>query len=304
VAKTKRKGRFPKGLTLRRAIVLIIDFLNGLSRRQFVVLVICLLTGIGLVDYITGSEVSVGLFYLVPIGIAAWYLNRPVGTLVAILGAVIWFVANGPALPVQEFPFFVLLSNTAMRLGFFIVVAVLLSVLHRAIDRESELARTDYLTGVRNARSFYEQAEIELNRAQRYHRPLSIAYFDVDDFKELNDRLGHQAGDSALHAIGIGLVRCLRPSDVIGRVGGDEFAILLPETGAKKATVVAKRLHAFLRRKLRGKGWRLTLSMGVVTCTMAPPKITPLMKKVDALMYEVKRSGKNRVKHQTLRCDA
>jgi diguanylate cyclase (GGDEF)-like protein len=304
VAKTKRKGRFPKRFTLPRAIVSIIDFLNGLSRRQLVVLVICLLTGIGLIDHVTGSEVSVSLFYLVPIGIAAWYLNRPGGTLIAIVGAALWFFVNGPALPVQEFPLFVLLSNTAMRLGFFIVVAVLLSVLRRAIDRESELARTDYLTGVKNARSFYEQAEIELNRAQRYHRPLSIAYFDVDDFKDLNDRFGHQAGDSALHAIGIGLVRCLRPSDVIGRLGGDEFAILLPETGARKATAVAKRLQAFLKRKLRGKGWPLTLSMGVVTCSTAPPEIATLMKKVDALMYEVKKSGKNRVKHQTMRCDA
>jgi diguanylate cyclase (GGDEF)-like protein len=304
MAKIKRKSWFPLQFTLRRAMVRINNFLSRLSRRQLVLLVIGLLFGIGLVDHVTGSEVSIGLFYLIPIGVAAWYLGRPVGTLVSIVGAAIWFVVNGPALPVPEFPFFVLLSNTAMRLGFFIVVAVLFSVLHRAIDRERELARTDFLTGVRNARSFYEQAEIELNRIQRHHRPFSIAYFDVDNFKELNDRFGHEAGDGALHTIGIGLVRCLRPSDVIGRLGGDEFAILLPETGKKKSIAVTKRIRAVLGKKLRYKGWPLTLSMGVVTCATAPPKIAPLMKEVDALMYEVKRSGKNRVKHRTMSCDA
>ena len=303
MAKMRRKGRFPRRFTQRRVLALINDFLTELSRRQLTLLVIGLLSGIGVADYFTGTDVSVGLFYLVPIAIGAWYLNRAAGTWLSIASAVIWFVVNGPAVPVQEFSFFVLLWNTAIRLGFFIVVATLLSVLRRAIDHERVLARTDYLTGVKNARSFYEQAAIELNRAQRHHRPLSIAYIDVDDFKKLNDRFGHHAGDSALHAIGIALVRSMRPSDVIGRMGGDEFAILLPDTGVKKSVSVAKRLHKFLTTELRGNGWPLTLSMGVVTCTTAPLKITPLMKEVDALMYEVKRSGKNRVKHKTMTCD-
>ena len=303
MAERQRKGKFPRRFTQRRMIALINDFLSRLSRLRLWLLVIGLLSGIGVADYFTGTDVSVGFFYLIPIAIAAWYINRSAGMWLSIASAVIWFVVNGPAVPVQEFSFFALLWNAGIRLGFFVVVAALLSVLRRAIEHERALARTDYLTGVKNDRSFYEQAEIELNRAQRHHRPLSIAYIDVDDFKKLNDRFGHEVGDDALHAIGIGLVRCLRPSDVIGRMGGDEFAILLPDTGEKKSISVSKRLHKFLTTELRGNGWPLTLSVGVVTCTTAPPEIAPLMKEVDALMYEAKRSGKNRVKHKTMTCD-
>jgi diguanylate cyclase (GGDEF)-like protein len=304
MAKRQRKRRFTIRFTRRHIIAVINDFLSRLSRLQLAFLVIGLLFGIGVADYFTGTDVSVGFFYLIPIAIAAWYLKRSAGTWVSIAGAVMWFVVNGPAVPVQEFSFFVLLWNTGIRLGFFAVVAALLSVLRRAIDHERALARTDYLTGVKNDRSFYEQAYIELQRARRYGQPLSIAYIDVDNFKKLNDRFGHHAGDKALHAIGIALVRCLRPADVIGRMGGDEFAILLPDAGEKESIAVTKRLHAFLTTVLRGTKWPVTLSIGVVTCTTAPPEIAPLMKEVDAVMYEVKKSGKNRVKHRTMTCDA
>jgi diguanylate cyclase (GGDEF)-like protein len=189
-----------------------------------------------------------------------------------------------------------------VRLGFFTVVAALLAVLRQAIDRERALARTDYLTGVKNDRSFYEHADIELRRARRNRQPMGIVYIDVDNFKELNDRFGHNEGDSALRAIGAALLRYLRATDVVGRMGGDEFAILLPDTGKDKAVAIGKRLHASLTSELRGNGWPITLSMGVVTCTTTPSDIIPLMKAVDALMYEVKRSGKNRVRHRTMTC--
>jgi diguanylate cyclase (GGDEF)-like protein len=223
---------------------------------------------------------------------------------VSIASAVIWFVVNGPALPAQEYSPLVLLWNAWIRLGFFVVVAELLSALRHAVDRERALAQLDYLTGVKNARSFYEQADIELRRARRHHRPISLAYIDVDDFKALNDRFGHNEGDNALRAIGIALLRCLRPSDVVGRMGRDEFAILLPEAGEPESVVVANRLHEFLTTELKGNGWPITVSMGVVTCTTEPSDITELMKEVDALMYEVKKSGKNRVKHKTVTFDA
>jgi diguanylate cyclase (GGDEF)-like protein len=304
MSEIRRKGRSARKLSQRRIIASIHDFLSRLSRPLQSLLIIGLIFAIGAVDYITGFDLSVSLFYLVPIFIAAWYINRSTALGVSIACAVMWLVAGALTLPGKEFPFVVLLWNTGVRLGFFVVVAELLSVLRQAIDREKAHARTDYLTGVKNTRSFYEQAGIELRRAQRHHRPLSIAYIDVDDFKELNDRFGHNEGDRALRAIGAALLRSLRATDVVGRMGGDEFAILLPETGKGEAISLVKRLHELLTTELRSNVWPITLSMGVVTCTTVPSEITQLMKEVDTLMYEVKRSGKNRVKHKTMTCDA
>ena len=298
----QRQGKTTKRLGWRRIIAVIHAFLSGLSRPRLWLIIGGLLAVIGVADYFTGTDISISFFFLAPIGIAAWYINRAAGMGVSITSAAIWFVVNGPALPVQEFSFAVLLWNAGVRLGFFVVVAALLSVLHQAIDRERALARTDYLTGVKNDRSFYEQADIELRRARRHRRPISIAYIDVDDFKELNDRFGHHEGDSALRAIGAALLRRLRATDVVGRMGGDEFAVLFPEAGEGEAVKSVKRLHELLTAELRGHGWPITLSMGVVTCTTTPSDITQLMKEVDALMYEVKRSGKNRVRHRTMIC--
>jgi diguanylate cyclase (GGDEF)-like protein len=304
MSEIRRTGRSARKLSSRRIIASIHIFLSSLSRPLLALLIIVLLSIIGVVDYFTGTDVSVGFFYLPPIAIAAWYIKRSAAMGVSIVGAVVWFVVNGPAVPVQEFSLAVLLWNTGVRLGFFVVVAALLSVLRQAIDHEKALARTDYLTGVRNSRSFYEQAGIELRRAQRRHRPLSIAYIDVDDFKELNDRFGHNEGDNVLRAIGAALLRYLRATDVVGRMGGDEFAILLSDAGETESVSAGKRLHEFLTTELRDSVWPITLSMGVVTCTTAPSEITQLMKEVDALMYEVKKAGKNRVKQKTMSCDA
>jgi diguanylate cyclase (GGDEF)-like protein len=302
MSKKQRQRGTTKRLTPRRIFAFINDFLSGLSRPPLWLIIIGLLSVLGVVDYFTGTDISISFFFLAPIVIAAWYINRAAGMGVSIASAVIWFVVNGPALPVQEFRFGVLIWNAGVRLGFFVVVAALVSVLRQAIDRERLLARTDYLTGVKNDRSFYEQAAIELRRARRHNRPMSIAYIDADDFKELNDRFGHNAGDSALRAIGAALLRRLRATDVVGRMGGDEFAVLLPEAGEDEAVKTVKRLHKLLTTELRGKGWPITLSIGVLTCTTAPSEIDRLMKEVDALMYEVKRSGKNHVRHKTIAC--
>jgi diguanylate cyclase (GGDEF)-like protein len=301
--KKRRRGGTPKRFGWRRIIASLHGFLSGLSRPRMWLLIVVLLAVIGIGDYFTGTDISISFFFLAPIAVAALYINRDAGMGVSIASAAIWFVVNGPAVSLQEFPFPVLLWNAGVRLGFFAVVAALLSTLHQAIDRERALARTDYLTGVKNNRSFYEQADIELRRARRHRRPISIAYIDLDGFKELNDRFGHNEGDSALRAIGIALLRYLRSTDVVGRMGGDEFAILLPEAGKGEAISTGKRLHELLTTELKGNGWPITLSMGVVTCTTAPSEVTRLMKEVDALMYEVKRSGKNRVQHKTMACE-
>ena len=101
-----------------------------------------------------------------------------------------------------------------------------------ALACANEGDQTDYLSGVANRRLFFELAQAEINKAHRYQRPITLVYFDLDHFKEINDTLGHATGDRVLLLVSHTMKMNIRGSDIIARLGGDEFAIMLPETGA------------------------------------------------------------------------
>jgi len=166
------------------------------------------------------------------------------------------------------------------------------------------VARTDFLTGVPNWRAFAERATTELNRARRYGRPLTFAYVDLDDFKAVNDRYGHAAGDTLLSDVARTIGHVLRRTDVIARLGGDEFAVLLPETGPEPAWIVLRKLHNAVRIALAEAGWPVTASIGAVTCVVPPADVDELVRLADQLMYDVKRIGKNQVHHVVIEADS
>src|SRR5205823_7996192 len=116
-----------------------------------------------------------------------------------------------------------------------VLTAGLVARVRSGMHRERRLARTDPLTGAANGRTFYETAATEARRAQRSGRPLTLAYLDLDNFKQLNDHLGHAAGDEALVEVVKSLQPALRVADLLARLGGDEFALLLPDTAAEGA---------------------------------------------------------------------
>jgi Cu+-exporting ATPase len=167
--------------------------------------------------------------------------------------------------------------------------------LQLALRREEHLARVDPLTGSANRRAFYEALEGELGRLRRYGRPLTVAYFDVDNLKQANDDLGHEVGDAILCAISATVRQHLRQTDTIGRIGGDEFAILFPEADSKPARAAMDKVNNFLLEAMRQNQWRVTFSIGLVTCLTAPVSVEELMRKADELMYVAKKSGKNNI---------
>ena len=171
-------------------------------------------------------------------------------------------------------------------------------------DRETmehelwRLAVTDPLTGVGNRRHFLNIAEAEIGRVHRHDRPLSVITFDLDHFKLINDGYGHGVGDDAIRAVAETCTAILRDIDVIGRMGGEEFAILLPESDLAVALEVARRLHERIAaiRLDTGKGeLGLTASFGVTQVHDDDATIDIALRRADAALYEAKESGRNQV---------
>jgi diguanylate cyclase (GGDEF)-like protein len=161
-----------------------------------------------------------------------------------------------------------------------------------------EQAHTDVLTGLSNRRRFFEMAEAELTRARRYGTALSLLMLDIDHFKTVNDMHGHRAGDRVLQQLARTCREVLRAVDIVGRVGGEEFAILLPETALPGAVEVAERLLVAVARasvaRDEGVPLRITVSIGVATLQ---PKgnLDTVMSQSDTALYQAKHDGRNRV---------
>ncbi|MCA1641095.1 MAG: GGDEF domain-containing protein [Acidobacteria bacterium] len=156
------------------------------------------------------------------------------------------------------------------------------------------------LTGATNRRSFFEAAQSEINRARRHRHPFTVAYIDVDNFKELNDRGGHAAGDALLREVTRAIKANVREIDMVARLGGDEFVVLLPETDEAASRAVVSRVRKCLDDLAARRGWQVTFSIGVVTWTTPPRTVDTMIRQADDTMYEVKNTGKNRVAHHTV----
>jgi diguanylate cyclase (GGDEF)-like protein len=186
------------------------------------------------------------------------------------------------------------IANTLMQAASFTFVAIVIAMLRAALWRERGLSRSDSLTSLLNTRTFYEEAERTLALCRRKERPVTIAYIDVDNFKDVNDALGHQAADDLLGQIGKLLRTSLRPSDLTGRLGGDEFAILLPETGPQQADATLTRIHSLLGHRFAPTA-EMTTSIGAVTFLTVPDNVEAMVHQADIRRYAAKNQGRNRI---------
>jgi diguanylate cyclase (GGDEF)-like protein len=169
------------------------------------------------------------------------------------------------------------------------------SRLKTLLAKEHDLARIDSLTTVPNRRAFYEALDKERVKSARYRRPFTIAYLDLDNFKKVNDSLGHAVGDELLVQVASGLRSNLRASDCVGRLGGDEFAILLPETDATAAQLVLSKLRLRLLEEMKAHSWKVTFSIGAATFLDPPDSLDVIIRMADETMYAIKTHGKNNV---------
>jgi diguanylate cyclase (GGDEF)-like protein len=273
-----------------------LERLGKLSDSTIVAAAFLLVAVQSLINYAAGPDFSFVLFYLLPVTVVAWLVGRRAGYAVALACAVGYFLTEylSTRFDGREH---VALFNALARLCVFLLVAHFVNAFRRSLEHERELARTDELTGATNRRSFFEAARGEINRARRHRHPFTVAYIDVDDFKWLNDRHGHAAGDALLRDAARAIKRTVREVDLVARLGGDEFVILLPETGEAAARAVVSRVRESLNQVAAR---RVTFSIGVVTWATPPRTVDTMVRQADAAMYEVKRTGKNRVAHLTI----
>ena len=186
-------------------------------------------------------------------------------------------------------------ANTIVQAISFAIVGLLISTLRAAVIRERELSRVDSLTSLLNARAFYDEAGRILALCRRKGGPVTVAYIDLDNFKAVNDRLGHRAGDDLLRTVADVLRTCIRPSDLSARLGGDEFSILLPEVGPHEAAATLERLRSLLADTVASSAGPVSASIGGVTFITAPEDVEAMVQQADSRMYAAKATGKNRV---------
>ena len=162
------------------------------------------------------------------------------------------------------------------------------------------LARLDSLTGLPNRQALVEALDAELSRTRRFGRPFTVALLDCDGFKGINDRGGHLAGDEVLRRIGLALRQQTRRYDCVGRLGGDEFLLVLPEVDGENAKLIAERLRAALRHFVERDYAALTFSLGVVTFRTADLHWEDCVQHADEAMYAAKRKGPDQTRFEVV----
>lgn len=171
---------------------------------------------------------------------------------------------------------------------------------YKKMERQlANMALFDSLTGALNRAAFMQHAEKEFSRAKRYNRSLSVMMIDIDHFKDVNDRYGHAAGDHVLQIFVEAIEEEIRSTDVLGRVGGEEFTLLLPDTTIKSASYLAERVRERINKYPYIAGMHLieiTASLGVAVMTKKDNDFKDILNRADQALYKAKHAGRNRVK--------
>jgi diguanylate cyclase (GGDEF)-like protein len=274
------------------------DYLE--KQPQFVIIMLALLlcVAVGIADALNGPDYSLVPFYLVPVILAAWFVGRGTGYFISCVSALTWLLSEMASKNYYRLDF-PLYWNDLMELLLFLLAALVVSALKGALERENKISRTDHLTGMPNRRHYYELVAGEIRRNHRYGEPFTIAYLDIDNFKTVNDTRGHAEGDTLLQQVATIIAAAIRETDTVARIGGDEFALLLPETAGESALSVSVKVRSKLKMDVESQ-WPVSFSMGMVTYLKSPASIDEVIGRADRLMYEVKQESKDALRQEVV----
>lgn len=263
--------------------------------RLWIVWSICVSVSLLIIAFriATDAEFNFASLAVLPVLVIAWIGGKRNGLSMAFLASAIWLVgdiASERQYSAQWIPW----VNALTHLMTYSLVALLTTQVRLQFEREHERATRDALTGLHNRRAFLEAGTSEVERTKRYAHPLAVIILDLDDFKQLNDTKGHDAGDMALRATAAALRGASRSSDRVARLGGDEFAVLLLEIGYEAAVEAGRKISIAVNAALQDfppvRG-----SIGIAWFGEADRLFPAMLKAADELMYEVKKSGKDDV---------
>lgn len=273
----------------------ITGFLQHQAKLVVALVGICMLALVIGAQFQARWELSFSVFYLLPVSYFAWFFSRSAGILTSLMSA-----AASLATTLAHRPFYLPVSfaywNSVLNLILFLAIVHIMRELKELYLKEQQQSHRDSLTGIANRRSFLETLSAEIERAKRYQFVTTMAYVDADNFKHVNDSLGHDAGDELLAAVATVIRNNLRNIDTVARLGGDEFCILMPHTDAAAAGIVLTKIWELLNREMTQHGWPVTFSVGVVTYLKSPGSVTEALRAADHAMYSAKMDGKNQIK--------
>ncbi|MBI5778084.1 MAG: diguanylate cyclase [Planctomycetes bacterium] len=270
-------------------------FLSRQPKWLVFILGLLVIAVIHIIDYSSVKGMVFSPFYLLPIYLATWFVGTWAGIVMSVVSSISWLVHDvnegyayaGPVITYW---------NMVARLLLYFIVTHILSALKASLHHERRLARSDNLTGVSNNLDFTEITANMMARANQEKKPLSVAFLDVDDFKSINDRFGHSAGDKLLRLAAEAIRKNIRPTDLVSRNGGDEFVILIADSGADEAREIVQRVNRGLLSAMKENKFDTTFSIGLVTCNTMPCSLDEMLKLADNLMYQAKAGGKNSIK--------
>jgi diguanylate cyclase (GGDEF)-like protein len=284
---------------LAGSIAALIHWRAGKIPRWLLQLLPLLGTGlISLCIYFSGERLGAPstdneMLYLWVALYSAYFFSLRAAAVQIVWVAVAYWIVLAVSSPASVFA-----ARWAETVGTLAVAVVLLQALRNRlvdlVDRLADAARTDPLTGLQNRRGFEEAFGLEVERARRHDRPLTVLLGDLDHFKRVNDRLGHPAGDAALMRAGELLRAGRRRIDLVARAGGEEFAVILPETGERDAYLVAERMRAAVEDAFADRPVPITMSFGLATFPGHGTTADSLLASADQALYAAKELGRNR----------
>ncbi len=239
-------------------------------------------------------------FLFLPIVLISWYGSKKAGVFLAFISTIAWAFSI-KFITTYNMDVWPYIFSVLSHLCAYSLLAIIITNFRSVHRVEVIAADTDNLTGVLSPRSFYVELTNEVHRSQRYGNIFSLAYIDIDNFKEINDTLGHEMGDKLLIEVAKSLKTSLRATDKVARLGGDEFLSLLPETNSEDAKKTFAKVSNKLSKKMAVGKWHVSFSVGVVTFESPPEDIHSAVKIADDLMYSVKKDKKDDIEYKVWR---
>lgn len=246
-------------------------------------------------DLHSPQGVAAGVPYIALVLVGLHSKNPTMVLVLAVIGSILTMVGHFYSPPGDDMRIVILNRGLAL---FAIWCTAIVCFMHlRALEHLEPLAITDSLTGLNNRYAMEEEMARQIEQYRRYRQPLSLIMFDIDFFKQINDNYGHMAGDYVLETIARLCLCAVRKIDMVARIGGEEFAILMPNTTDKGAGEMAERLRHLIEDscfEYEHHDMRLTISLGVVQLRDMTMDCDAFIKAADEALYRAKRSGRNR----------